>query len=134
MQRSGIAIIKNFILLLSAVVALYCAKVASDGTMDEGMVVMLLWIVSPYFCFFLASYFLERFTSIKPLPVIDLTISLVALAFTWFAYVPVVFGDHHSSTEGLIFLFLPLWLLIGSFVLLGLAILVVCTFPRDPNQ
>jgi hypothetical protein len=133
MERSLVATIKNITLLVSTFVALYASRSMSDGSLDGVEVALTVWVISPYLAFFLLTYFLERYTSVKQLPGIALVISLLVLALTTFAYLTVAFGDHRSSTEGLIFIFLPLWLLIGSFGLLGVALLVVWLSRRYPE-
>ena len=81
----------------------------------------------------LATYLLERFTSIAQIPGMNLIISLLMLGFTLITYLSVLFGDHSSSTEGLIFVFIPFWLYVGSTALGGLGLLIAWLSNRYPE-
>jgi integral membrane sensor domain MASE1 len=79
------------------------------------------WALSPYFGFFVLSRFAGRFSSFAAGA--GCIAAAVMLAFTLFAY-----GDgmyiHTSSTSALIFIFAPLYLLVGGLVVFGIALAV----------
>jgi hypothetical protein len=63
----------------------------------------------------------------------NLVISLLMLGFTLITYLSVLFSDHSSSTEGLIFVFIPFWLYVGSTALGGLGLLIAWLSDRYPE-
>ena len=122
MQPKTVSVTKLLALIIAALVTVFAMQRAAEQSIDAGTVGFMIWAISPYVCFFLATHFLERFTLIPQLPGIGLAIAMLMLGFTLLAYIGTL-GDT-SSTYALIFLFVPLWLFIGSFFLLGLATLV----------
>jgi len=113
MQRRQVIVFKNYVLLAAAFVAAGVGF-AMSGPFEPGSVVILFWIISPYLYFLLATYLFETLTSVTQVPAIGLVISFLMLGFTLITYPSVLFGDHNSSTEGLIFIFIPFWLYVGN--------------------
>lgn len=92
---------------------------ASEWSPDLDVVIFILWAVSPYVAFFAASRMLSKLLPLSNLAIPSAVIAAVMLAFTVYAYV----GTRDtSSTYALIFVFVPLYLYIGSFFLLTLAL------------
>ena len=120
MQPRTIILIRIAILITCAVVTVYSMWHASGQTLDMGILGVMIWGISPYVCFFLATYLLERFTAISHLPAIGFVIALLMLGFTLFAYLSTPADT--SSTSGLIFVFVPLCLFVGSFSLLVIGV------------
>ena len=115
---------KNFSLMLSVLVTVIVFLKMADLTLGIELIVFVIWTISPYVCFFLVTYLLERFTSIPQVPGMGFIIAVLMLGFTLLTYPGLLWNGHHSSTEGLIFIFAPFWLFVGSFPLLGLCVLV----------
>ena len=88
-----------------------------DAVVESGTWVFLCWAISPYIVFFVLGVVAERLTPVPQAPFIACIVSLLMLAFTLLAYIGTLEGDK-SSTSGLIFLFIPLYLYMGSFALL----------------
>lgn len=122
MQPKTIFVTKVLALILAALVTVFTMQHAAGQSADIGIIGFMIWGISPYFCFFLASYLLERFTSISKIPVIGCVIAILMLGFTLLAYIGTL--DDTSSTYGLIFLIVPVWLFVGSFSILGISILI----------
>jgi hypothetical protein len=99
---------------------------------DLGTLLFIGWAISPYIIFFVLGIALERFTSVPQVPLIACVVSLLMLAFTVLAYIGTL-GDG-SSTNALIFLFIPLYLYIGSFAILIGTLIVVRMFERFKNR
>lgn len=95
-------------------------RVADDDA-GIGILVVFAWGIAPYGCFWLATYLFERFTSIQQVPGIGYVIAILILIYSLLVYVPPL--NHESSTEGLIFIFAPLWLYFACPIL-GLCVLV----------
>ncbi len=123
MKPRAIILIKTCALILSAIVTVLTMWHASGQTIDIGILGFMIWGISPYVCFFIATYLLERFTSVPHIPGIGFLIAFLMLAFTLLAYLGTL--NDTSSTYGLIFVFVPFWLFAGSFLLLGISVLVV---------
>lgn len=105
-------------LFVAAATAVSMMLIAAEGKFDAGALLFLGWAISPYACFYALSRMLGKFTSIPHIAFISCVISLLMLAFTLFAYIGAL--RDASSTSALVFLFVPLWLYIGSFVLLAI--------------
>ena len=115
-------VVKTFGLVVASIVTVVTMLHAAGQTIDLVTLGFLLWGISPYFCFFAVTYLLERFTSIPRITTIGGVISILMLGFTLLAYIGTL-GDK-SSTYGLIFIFIPIYLYVGSFVLLAISVLV----------
>lgn len=77
----------------------------------------IIWGVSPYICLFLFDAALRWIAPIPKMVSVFCVTSLLMLGLTLFAYVGAL-GDE-SSTDSLIFLFVPIYLYIGAAVFLG---------------
>lgn len=121
MKRETIIFCKTVALILSAIVAIFGLLRLTVGEFNPGIIGFLVWVISPYAVFLSATYLLERFTSIPQVPGIGFFISILILIFSLLVYVPSL--NHESSTEGLIFIFVPFWIFFGSFPFLGLCVL-----------
>ena len=128
MQPRTVVTLKNFSLLISLAVSVYALVRESGGSFDVGMIGFVVWVVSPYVLFFLATLLLARYTPVRQLPAIGFVIAVLMLAFTVYAYIVSLNGQ--SSTEALIFVFAPLWLFISAFPLLGISTLVFWLFNK----
>ncbi|MEP6945582.1 MAG: hypothetical protein ABJA02_06660 [Acidobacteriota bacterium] len=118
-----LSIIRNTILFAAAVITiwamLHAATFEGNGLSTAWF---LLWGVAPYLLFGVAAYVLERFTRLKAIGWIGLVISGLMLVCTGLAYLATL-GDM-SSTYALVFVVVPIYLVAGSFILLGLGALI----------
>ena len=117
-----LSITRNLLLMIAAAITVWAMQHAAgfDGT-GMSMIIFLLFGISPYLLFGIAAYALERFTKLRGIGVAGAVISAIMLAVTALAYLGTL-GDQ-SSTYALIFVVMPIYLIVGSFVLLGLGIL-----------
>jgi hypothetical protein len=122
MRRDKIGITKVVASVISAIVALSAALVASGGVGDPTMLVFLLWIISPYALFLLISWIFERFTKAPARHGIACVVAILMFVFSMFAYADTAADS--SSTYGLIFIFVPLWLNIGGPAIFGICLLL----------
>lgn len=122
MQKTTLSIIKFIALSIAAIITVVIMLRAADGKIDPGTLLFMLWGISPYLVFMVVTGLLEHFTRLPRLLVIACVISLLMLGFTLFAYVTTL--NDTSSTGAIIFVFVPLWLYIGSFIFLTVGILV----------
>ena len=121
MKRKTIIFCKTAALILSAIVASFGLFRLTIGDFYPETIGLLIWVISPYAFFLLVTYLLERLTSIPQVPGIGFVISILITFFSLLIYLPSL--NHESSTEGLIFIFVPLWIFFGGFPLLGLCVL-----------
>lgn len=132
MKPKTIILIKTCALILSAIVTVVTMWHASGQTMDIGVLGFMLWGISPYICFSIVTYLLERFTATPHIRMIGCFISFLMLGFTLLGYKSMFGNRSGSSTDALVFVFVPLWLFIGSFLLLGLGSLISWLSARRP--
>ena len=114
-------ITKVVALVISTIIAVRAALVASGGRVDPTLLVFLLWIVSPYALFLLISWIFERFTKAPARHGIACVVAILMLAFSMLAYTG---PADTSSTYGLIFIFAPLWLHVGGLAIFGICLLL----------
>jgi hypothetical protein len=110
------------LLIIAAAICIYTMLQAAAWSPDIGMVVFIIWATSPYIAFFAASRLLSKLVPSSNLTIPATVIAGIMLAFTAYAYIGTA-GDR-SSTYALIFLFVPLYLYLGSFFLLMAAFAV----------
>ena len=132
MKRETKIFLKNTSLLVSGMVTIVSMiRDAGDGE-GSGMLVWFLWGTGPYIVFWLATWLLERFSSMRQVPGIGFGISIFILLYALLAYLEPL--DHKSSTEGLIFIFAPLWLYFLLLPLLGVCMLVAWLLDRQMEK
>jgi hypothetical protein len=122
MKRETKIILKSICLAVSCIVTIIGFLRPADDDAGIGILVVLLWGTGPYLIFWLATYLLERFSSIRQVPGIGFGISVFVAIYALAVYAEPL--NHKSSTEGLIFLFAPLWLYLLLLPLLGLCVFV----------
>ena len=126
MTRQTKILLKNICLAASCLVTIvaFLRPVDTDGDFGIvgilGILLILLWGIGPYLLFWLATYLLERFSSLRQAPAIGLGISVPIVLYALFVYLEPL--DHKSSTEGLIYFFAPFWLYLALLPLLGLCV------------
>jgi len=125
-------LLKKTLLVVSIVVTVIAFLRSVSDDAGAGILVVLLWGIGPYLLFWLATYFLERFSSMPQVPGIGFGLSIPILIYALAVYLEPL--NHKSSTEGLIFIFAPLWLYIFTLPALGLCILVARLLSRDVEQ
>ena len=129
MTRQTKIVLKNICLGLSSFVTIVGFNRAVDDDPGIGVLIVFLWGTGPYLLFWLVTYLLERFTSIRQVPAMGLGISLLIVVYAFAVYFQPL--DHKSSTEGLIFIFAPLWLYISVLPLLGFCLLIALVSNRQ---
>ena len=112
--------IKKGALFSGAMVAAGALVLSADGGDPFlGLLLFVLWVTSPYLVLYLISLLVERFTQVPGRYGVGWFIAVLMLGFTLLTYVG-TFGDK-SSTYGLIFIFIPLWL-----HLIGIGLYLLC--------
>ena len=133
MKRETKIFLKNIFLVLSGLVTIHSFLRAVDtGVGILGILPILLWGTGPYILFWIATYLLERFSSMRQVPGIGFGISIFILLYALGVYLEPL--NHKSSTEGLIFLFAPLWLYFLLLPLLGVCVLVAWLSNRQVEK
>lgn len=79
----------------------------------------LCWAISPYVIFYFSSSAIHRRGTSLLKSWSTCIVSFIMLAFTSLVYIDAFFF-HISSTSALVFLFVPLYLIVGSFVFMGI--------------
>ncbi len=116
-------------LSMAVVVTLLTMLEAVERQINLGTIGFMLWAIAPYICFSAAVFLLSKFTSLARMPLIFFVISVLMLVLTLLAYVGI--PSDESSTAALVFVFVPLYLFIGSFLLLGGGLILTLLFkPR----
>ena len=102
----------NSVALVSALIANYMAKSSVNGWGNSQFISWNIWITMPYIVnvtIFLISGVIFKKAS-KIISKSSIVVSIVILTFTLFSYSLVNSG----STGGLLFLFIPLYILVGG--------------------
>jgi hypothetical protein len=133
MSPKNLKIAGNLSLFLSAIVTILAMLNANAWSLDPGGIPFIVWAISPYFCFMSAYLLLRRFSFFSRTALIFFVVSFLMLVFTLLAYVGTLGDD--SSSYALIFVFMPLYLYIGSFFLFGLGLVLSLLFksPKSEN-
>ncbi|MCU1289769.1 MAG: hypothetical protein JWN60_1998 [Acidobacteria bacterium] len=133
MSPKNLKIAGNLALFLSAIVTILAMLNANAWSLDPGGIPFIVWAISPYFCFMSAYLLLRRFSFLSRTALIFFVVSFLMLVFTLLAYVGTLGDD--SSSYALIFVFMPLYLYIGSFFLFGLGLVLSLLFksPKSEN-
>jgi hypothetical protein len=131
MSEKNLRAIEISALVLSIIVTLLAMLRAAAWSIDSGMLLFMLWAVSPYICFFFADIVLRKLLSLPKMPLIFCVISLLLLGSTLVTYIGTM--NDRSSTYALIFLFVPIYLYIGSFILLGASIIFALLSKRSQS-
>ena len=122
MQRETIISIKLAALAIAALTTVAVMLHAGEANPDAGFILFLLWGISPYIFFLATTALLERFTSIYRICEIACVISVLMLAFTLLTYIGTL--NDRSSTYGLIFIFVPIYLFVGSLGILIVSVII----------
>ena len=104
-------------LSISIIVTVFAMLRAAAWEINSGTFLFILWGISPYICLFLVDVVLRKIVQTLRMILVFCVASLLMLGFTLLAYVGTL-GDK-SSTYGLIFLFVPFYLLVGGIIFLG---------------
>ena len=133
MNEKNLKAVGFLALLVSVIVTVIAMLSAAVWNLELGLLAFIIWGISPYICFLAVILLLLRFTSITRISSTFCIVSLLMLALTLFAYVGTL-GDK-SSTYGLIFVFVPFYLHVGSFFLLGCSLIwgLLSRFFKDKN-
>ena len=115
-------LLQALLLIMAMSFCIYAMLRAAAWAPDFGMVVFIIWALSPYIAFFAASRLLSKLVPSSNLTIPATVIAGLMLGFTAYAYIGSV-GDQ-SSAYALIFVFVPLYLYLGSFFLLTIAFAV----------
>jgi len=107
-------------LFLAAAITIYAMARAAGGGLDLGTVAFMAWGISPYVLLAIVALLLSKFASPSRLWTVTLVVGILMLVATIFAYIVSMNGQ--SSTEALVFVFVPLYLMVGGIVTLALGL------------
>ena len=121
MQPKILSILKTLSLTVGAVVSTVVMLLVQDGGFDSSLLVLLLIGIAPYVIFFVLTLLLERFTKLSRIHLIGFIVADLMLMFTVGIYA-LTWNDRTSPYYVFLFLVVPIYLLIGSLVLLALSV------------
>ncbi len=121
-MKSKLQTIQIFALAISAIVTVWAMLRAADWQVDFAAIALISWAISPYVVLYTVSVLLARYTSLPKAALVSGVVSVLMLAFTLLIYIGTAGGDS-SSTDALVFIFVPIWLYIGGFALLVVGLL-----------
>lgn len=122
LQNYQLKSIKIGALILGALTPFYIGFLLWGGPVSTEFIGISIWIVSPYFAFFVVTELLERFSSIKNIFLIDSLVAVLLFVFSIWAYSIAL--DETSDTSGVIFIFGPAWVYVVSYFALSTTLLV----------
>ncbi len=132
MNNNKLKTVEISALLLSAIVTVAAMLYSANWSVDLTWFLFIIWAVSPYICVFLAGHLAEKIKSIPQTSVVFCVAAVLMLAFTLLTYLGAFFDQ--SSTYALVFLFIPVYLFIGSFFLIGIGLLFAIFFRRPAKK
>jgi hypothetical protein len=109
-------------LLTCSAIVTAVSMIRSAQGVDAGVLIFIAWAISPYICFFAASTLLQRFVRSPHLAAASLVISVLMLLFTVLSYVSI--ASDTSSTASLAYIVIPVYVYVGSFLLLSAALII----------
>jgi len=121
--------IEAVVLVIAASVTIYSMLYAANWAIDVSTIAFVLWAISPYISFFAASRLFVKFAPTMGMAFPALVISMIMLVFTVYAYAATLMSS--SSTAALSFVFVPIYLYIGSFFIMSVAMLMGRLYSRD---
>lgn len=131
MKRETTILLKNICLGLSCLITVVGFLRPAIGDGNPGILIVSLWGMGPCLLFWFATYMLERFSSIPQVPGIGFGISILVAVYSFAVYAEPL--NHKSSTEGLIFIFAPLWLYLLLLPLLGVCVFFAWLWNKVPG-
>ncbi len=108
-------------IILSIVMTVLIMLYSANWSVNFGTILFILWAIMPYISVFFVGRLFQKLTKISKIPVIFCVVSILMLAATLFAYIGTIRND--SSTAALAFVFVPFYLFIGSFLLIGIGMI-----------
>lgn len=108
-------------LAIALVVVSSILMYVTRGRFNIGMLIFVPWIILPYIAFFVMTTYLYRTHPNTALPRTAAAASILMLAFTSLVYIDGLL-IHPDAQSGLLFLFVPGYLVVGGFVMLGVGL------------
>jgi hypothetical protein len=115
------------VLLACSAIATVVSMIRSSDGIDAGLLAFIAWALSPYVCFFFASTLLQKALRLPYLPIATTVIAVLMLLLA-LQYLGI--PSDTSSTAGLAFVFVPLYMYVGSFLLLTAVTVVMLVLRR----
>lgn len=103
----------------------------SGWRLDIELLAAGVWVVFPYFVIWSLSRKLHK-SNLSGFSEIAMAYTICAFLFTLLGYGS-FYTDEVSSTSALVFLFLPIYLIIGAIVFLGLSN-IICSYKSRQNK
>ena len=132
MNTNKLKIIQIVALAISTIVTVLAMLRASEWSIDSSVLLFIGWAVSPYLFLLVMSFLLNKFTSLPYKSVIFCFTSILMLVFTLLAYVGTL--GNKSSTSALIFVFAPVYLYVGSVIVLIVGLITARLFGRSKTE
>lgn len=108
-------------LAIALVVVSSILMYVTRGRFRIGMLLFFPWVILPYIAFFATTTYLYRTHPNTALPRTAATTSILMLAFTALVYIDGLL-IHPDAQSGLLLFFVPGYLLVGGFVMLGIGL------------
>ena len=122
MRSQTANVIKKVALVVGELTAAITLLLSATDVPFLALIAVVFWVTSPYLVMIVVSRLVERFTEVPGRDTVGCVVALLMLAFSLMSYIG-TFGDK-SSTYGLVFLFIPLWLHIAGVGLYSMCILI----------
>jgi len=131
MGNNKFNIAELFFLVLGVGVTIYSLLTSAAWSVDGAALLFTAWTISPFVIFYFAGRLFRKFIRASQLSLISAIIALLMLVFTAVTY----YGSMNSgsSTEALVYIFVPVYLYIGSLFLLILGAVFAWLTSRNKN-
>jgi len=118
-------IIEHAVIIFAAIFSLIMMLFASQWDLD----ISYLWTILPYGTFFLISYIFNNRKLSNIVPIATCVTSILIFLFSLIVYIDGIL-IHTSSTSALLFLFVPIYILFGGPLTLGIIFWLLKLFNR----
>jgi hypothetical protein len=132
MKTGKLNTIQIFALAISAIVTALTMLRAAEWKIDFSGFLFLCWALSPYVFLLILSFLIDKFTSLPKKSLVFCITAILMLVFTLLAYVGTL-GDE-SSTSALIFVFAPVYLYVGTVIVLIGGLITARLFGRQNGE
>lgn len=116
-MKSKLLIVEIIALAIASTVTVWAMLRAAAWQIDLAAIALICLAISPYAVLYAASILLAKFTSLPKNTLVSCVTAVLMLAFTLLVYLGAAINSE-SSTDALIFIFVPIWLYIGGFILM----------------
>ncbi len=132
MSETLVRNVTRYALALSVLVTIWSMGRSSEWSFDIGALLFILWTLSPYVFVFSAELLSRKIPAVPEIPLVFCILSILMLGLTYYDYITAMNGE--SSTEALVYVFVPIYLYFGSVVILTVSFIIAFFVKRSRRR